>query len=308
MGHVPDHTPAAAAAEHAALIVAFDAGDLAGSERDGAVRLAAACAGCATLLADLAAIRAATAALPAPARTKDYRLTEADAARLRPTAWAQLVAWLGAPRSTVRPLAGALATLGIVGLLLGTTPGLFGPAATTLSTAAVPGVAPGLADGTSGASAGSAPLDLAPSPVSGPSAAAGFMGAAPAASPEAGGAAASPGLAALPAPSPASVAVPAESPVRGNIALPASTPPDAGVVTGPAAAGPPGSSAPVPLQGASKAAAPEAPGVTRSAPAQSAAPLEITDRTPLVAGSLILLLAALGLYGANRALRRGARG
>src|SRR5450756_2152990 len=122
MGHVPDHTPAAAAVEHAALIAALDAGDL-------------------------AVLRAATAALSAVPRTRDYRLTDADAARLRPSAWGRLVGWLGAPRSTVRPFAGGLAALGIAGLLLSTTPGFFGQAAMTLSTTGAPVVAPGDAGG-----------------------------------------------------------------------------------------------------------------------------------------------------------------
>ncbi len=326
MGHAPDHSPAAAAAEHAALIVALDAGDLSGGERDRATRLAAACAGCATLRADLALIRAATAALPAPRRTRDFRLTEADAARLRPSALRRLLGWIGAPRSSVRPLAGALATLGIVGLLLGTTPGLFGQE-TTVSTgsppAVAPGAAPGLAAGPPGvspgsAAAGGAPLDLGPSTVSEPSAVAGFAGAAPVASSGVGEVPATPGLAALPAPSPAAVAVPAESPAaialpapspaRGNVALPASAPPSAGVVTGPAAAGPPSSSAPASAQGVSKSTAAEGSEVARSAPAPAASPLAATDRAPLVAASLILLLAGLALYTANRVLRRQAGG
>src|SRR5450759_2403251 len=138
MGHVPDHTPAAAAVEHAALIAALDAGDLAGIERDRAATLVGTCAGCASLLADLSVLRAATAALPAVPRTRDYRLTDADVARLRPSAWGRLVGWLGAPRSKVRPLAGGLAALGIAGLLLSTTPGFFGQAAMTLSTTGAP--------------------------------------------------------------------------------------------------------------------------------------------------------------------------
>src|SRR5450759_1205686 len=118
MGHVPDHTPAAAAVEHAAMIAALDAGDLAGDERDRAARLVDRCAGCAALLGDLAIIRTATATLPAPPRRRDYRLSDADAARLRPSAWRSVIGWIGTPRSTVRPLAGGLAALGIAGLLL----------------------------------------------------------------------------------------------------------------------------------------------------------------------------------------------
>lgn len=112
------HTPAAEAADHAELIVALDAGDLGGPDLDRARALSASCAGCAALLADLAAIRGALPALPVPPRRRDYRLTDADAARLRPTGWRRALEWLAAPRSAVRPLATGLATLGVVGLLL----------------------------------------------------------------------------------------------------------------------------------------------------------------------------------------------
>src|SRR5664279_2289441 len=133
MLRAPDHSPAAAAAEHAALLVAFDAGDLAGREGDVAATLASTCPGCASLVADLALLRAATAALPTRPRTRDYRLTDADAARLRPSAWRRLLRWLAAPRSPVRPLAGGLAALGIAGLLLTATPGFLGGSATSLT-------------------------------------------------------------------------------------------------------------------------------------------------------------------------------
>jgi hypothetical protein len=112
------HSPAAQAEDHAALIVALDAGDLAGAEFRTAESLAASCSGCAALMDDLAAIRGAMTALPAPPRRRDYRLTEADAVHLRPSGWRRLLEWLAAPGSAVRPLATSLATLGVVGLLL----------------------------------------------------------------------------------------------------------------------------------------------------------------------------------------------
>ncbi len=118
------HSPAAEAQDHAALIVALDAGDLAGAELLAAEALATSCAGCAALLHDLAAIRVAMAALPVPPRRRDYRLTTEDAARLRPSGLRRLLEWLAAPGSAVRPLATGLATLGVVGLLL--TSGLSG--------------------------------------------------------------------------------------------------------------------------------------------------------------------------------------
>jgi hypothetical protein len=124
------HAPAADAADHAALIAALDAGDLAGPDLDRARALAASCAGCAELLGDLAVIRATLPALPVSPRRRDYRLTDGDAARLRPTGWRRVVEWLAAPRSSVRPLATGLATLGVVGLLLTAgLPGFAGSAA-----------------------------------------------------------------------------------------------------------------------------------------------------------------------------------
>lgn len=129
------HTPAAEAQDHAALIVALNAGDLAGAELLAAESLAASCTGCAALVFDLAAIRGAMTALPVPPRRRDYRLTAEDAARLRPSGWRRLLEWLAAPGSTVRPLATGLATLGVVGLLLTSgLPGLlsgFGGAASS---------------------------------------------------------------------------------------------------------------------------------------------------------------------------------
>ena len=112
------HLPAAEAQDHAALIVALDAGDLAGAELTAAESLVASCGGCAALADDLVAIRGAMSALPTPARRRDYRLTAEDAARLRPSGWRRLLEWLAAPGSTVRPLATGLATLGVIGLLL----------------------------------------------------------------------------------------------------------------------------------------------------------------------------------------------
>jgi hypothetical protein len=321
MHPAPDHSPAAAGAEHAALIVALDAGDLAGRERDAAATLASTCSGCASLLADLAVVRAATAAIVVTPRTRDYRLTEADAARLRPSSWRSLVRWLAAPRSTVRPLAGGLAALGIAGLLLTTTPGFFGGAASLLSSGA-PVVAPGLPEGPGGAAGGgavpgaasnvgpSAAANLAPSAAASaevrPNAAAPIGPAAseaPAASPLAVPPATTPGLAALPAPSLA--ALPARSPA--TVALPAPTPvPDAGTVTGPASTPGVGSSGFAADAGAptdsTKAAPPEVSQGDRSAvPATREQAAQ--DRTVPLLLSLLLLGAGLGLLVANRVLR-----
>jgi len=141
------HSPAAEAEHHAVLIAALEAGDLAGAELTAAESLAASCAGCATLLLDLATIRGAMTDLPVPARRRDYRLSVEDAAHLRPSGWRRLVEWLAAPRSTVRPLATGLATLGVVGLLL---------------TSGLPGSLSGFGSaGSSSAMAPDAPVDSA---------------------------------------------------------------------------------------------------------------------------------------------------
>jgi len=136
------HTPAAQAEDHAALIVALDAGDLAGADLRAAEALAGSCTGCAALVDDLAAIRGAMTALPVPPRRRDYRLTAEDAARLRPSGWRRLLEWLAAPGSAVRPLATGLATLGVVGLLL---------------TSSLPGLLSGL--GSAGAAPAAAPAE-----------------------------------------------------------------------------------------------------------------------------------------------------
>lgn len=326
MHRAPDHSPAAAAAEHAALIVAFDAGDLVARERDAAATLTSQCPGCASLLADLALLRAATAELPARRRTRDYRLSDADAARLRPSAWRSLLRWLAAPRSTVRPLAGGLAALGIVGLLLTATPGFLGGSSTSLTTAGAPAEAPAAADGAAGAVAGSAlsgtvagsalPGAVAGSGLPAPSAAssagpltqvrpnaaapvAPIASAAAAPGPALGGSGAAPGVVAVPPPSPLAVALPAPSP-----------PPGAGTVTGPAA----GPRASTGSSGFSTNSGPGTDSTTEAVPPEAAqggrtvvlpSPAQPApqDRAVPILLSLALLAAGLGLFVVNRVLR-----
>lgn len=108
-------------------IAAYAAGDLEGHELTIATESIASCRACARLADDLALIRSATRRLPQPTRTRDFRLTEADAARLRPLGWRGLVASLGGPRfAFTQPLAAGLATLGLAGILLATLPVGFG--------------------------------------------------------------------------------------------------------------------------------------------------------------------------------------
>ena len=76
--------PAARHADHDPMLVAslLDA-DLADAQRATAQARIDTCADCATLYADLLAVSVATRAQPAPPRQRDFRLTAADAARLR---------------------------------------------------------------------------------------------------------------------------------------------------------------------------------------------------------------------------------
>ena len=109
------------------LIAAHASGDLAGRDLAQADELVASCPDCALLSADLRAIVSATAGLPAVERPRDFRLSPADAARLRPTGWRRAVGWLRGDPSTsrggaMRPLAIGLTTLGLVGLVFSATP------------------------------------------------------------------------------------------------------------------------------------------------------------------------------------------
>lgn len=111
-------------AHDALLLAALTSGDaLEAADRARADAQVRDCAACAALLADLVAIRAATVELPAPRRRRDFRLTEADAARLRPAGWRRVLVAFGSPRARLAgPASLGLATLGIAGLLLATVP------------------------------------------------------------------------------------------------------------------------------------------------------------------------------------------
>lgn len=104
------------------LVAAHAAGDPAERDAGTVAGWIESCADCRRLATDVAAIRVATAALPAPRRTRDFRLSDDDARRLRQGGWRAVARWFASPRlSFAAPLGSALATLGIVGLLVGTT-------------------------------------------------------------------------------------------------------------------------------------------------------------------------------------------
>ena len=84
----------------------------------------AGCPDCLALHADLVTLAAALPATVVPARPRDYTLSPADAARLRPRGWRRWIGAIGSSRDVItRPLAIGFTTLGLAGLLVATVPG-----------------------------------------------------------------------------------------------------------------------------------------------------------------------------------------
>jgi hypothetical protein len=266
------------------LIARLAAGDLDEGEAVDANALVAACPACAQLHDDLRSIMAATAGLPAPRRTRDFRLTDADGARLRRTGWHRLLGRFGDPRlAFTKPLAGGLVALGIAGLVLTAAPSL------------IPAI------GTSGAAPAQAPFALDQA-TAGP---AGFGSGSGGAVPAAGNVEPSfrafqSGPPPLPAASaaPATIATPAASSEPAASALPAASagpsgapPADLGVGGGTAAGSSP---APV-IEGNPSVGKSIEPG---SGPAEGPSALLLV--------SLILLVVGGGLFLLRWAARRTA--
>ncbi len=274
----PDHDEA--------LIARLAADDLtAGSADD---RLARSwvtdCPACAELLGDLRAIVAATSALPAPRRTRDFRLTEADASRLRSRGWRGLVARFGTPgMAFTRPLAAGLATLGIAGLLLASLPsGLLGSASSTSERALSP-----IGNQAGGGSYGAA-VTAAPAPA--------IQGAAP-----------SPAGSAVPAAPAASAAASAPA-ASANPVPAASAQPDSGLPSS-APASPGAGGVGVTSDGSSKGSGGPGQGLSSPPTAASSAsdsgvPESGGGPSPLAALSFVLLAAGLVLGGLRLAARR----
>lgn len=140
------------------LIARLAAADLTEPEAAAARELVAACPACAELHADLRSIMAATASLPAPRRTRDFRLTDADATRLRRRGWRRLLGGFGEPRlAFTKPLATGLVTLGIAGLVFALAPSFLATAGLSMTSATAATAAPAFAPapGDAGAAAGS---------------------------------------------------------------------------------------------------------------------------------------------------------
>ncbi len=156
------------------LIAAFAAGDLQGSEETTAAELVASCRTCARLADDLAVIRLAVASLPAVRRRRDFTLSAADAARLRPRSWRRFLVPLAGPRlAFMQPMAAGLATIGLAGLLFATIPALsgagIGSGGASVETSTDRNAAPVQPVPSDGSEAGESPPNLAlPAPSSSP--------------------------------------------------------------------------------------------------------------------------------------------
>jgi hypothetical protein len=110
-----DRTPATHATHDELLLARLYGGDVDERERRRALDQMAACQDCANVFADLGSIAVATAALPTPPRSRNFTLTEADAARLgrRSVGWA-IFDWLGRTKA----LGGSMVAAGLVGVVL----------------------------------------------------------------------------------------------------------------------------------------------------------------------------------------------
>jgi len=273
----PDHDDA--------LIARLAADDLiAGSADDRLARSwVADCPACAELLGDLQSIVAATSALPTPRRTRDFRLTEADAARLRPRGWRGLVARFGSPEMAfTRPLAPGLATLGIAGLLLTSLPlGL--PGASSTSERALSPIANPVGGGNYGAAVTAAPAPAIQEPP--PSAASSALPA---------GAAPSPAASSIPAP--------AASDVRDGSAPDSASPSIAPAP--PSGGGGVGLTTDGGSKGAGTGADVGSPAPGGPTPSDTGAPAGQAGPSPLVVLSLLLLASGLVLGGLRLAARR----
>ena len=122
MPHPATVDPVAHADHDPVLVATYAAGDATGAELATATALVAGCAACAALHHDLRAIATALPLMPAPHRTRDFRLTAEQAASLRSTGWRRLLAPFAGPRfAFAAPLGSGLAALGLAGILLAGT-------------------------------------------------------------------------------------------------------------------------------------------------------------------------------------------
>jgi hypothetical protein len=168
----PARTPSDHATHDVELIAALADADPAtpSPDRERAERQLRGCVDCSRLHADLLALRDSIATASAPTRPREFVLTDADAARLRPRGWRQALAFFGSTRDGFsRPLALGLTTFGLVALLVTSIPsGLVGLGSSGGATSAELSTV-GAAIGSAGPSA-AASVAAAPTPAAAPAA------------------------------------------------------------------------------------------------------------------------------------------
>ena len=140
------------------LIVRLFGGDVDAPDRARALDLLDGCEDCAGLFAELGATADATAALPVPARPRDFILTEADAARLR--RGRRGIGVLSLLRRT-RAIGGSLVAIGLVGIVATASLGIMGGTAATTSTGNRSGAFGYTADTAAGGAVTAGPAALA---------------------------------------------------------------------------------------------------------------------------------------------------
>jgi hypothetical protein len=120
------------------LVARFAVADVEGAaQQHEAQELVRRCSECAALAADIKAISKSVATMPAPARTKDFRLTPQEADRLRGGRFDRFLRTLtGSSWTTVRPVAAVALSIGLVMSVVGAMPllGAAGGAAAPLDT------------------------------------------------------------------------------------------------------------------------------------------------------------------------------
>ena len=126
MTHPQQPTAASDHARHDTALIAALADrepDLEARDLTRARDLVAQCEGCRDLLAELVIIRDAIPASATPVRPRTFTLSEADARRLRSTGWRRLIGFFGSARDGFsRPLAIGFTTIGIVALVVTSSP------------------------------------------------------------------------------------------------------------------------------------------------------------------------------------------
>lgn len=286
VNHFPTRPDDAAGhADHdALLIVAFAEGALTDAEAAGAAAIVASCPACARLADDVRLLRTAVRALPAAARPRDFRLTEADAARLRRTGWRRFLVPLAAPRfAFTRPLAGALVTLGLAGILVTAVPGVLQAPGQILSTVGNSVTLQESAAGDTAAGGAAAGAAAAPGSSSGLTTAGGAAAAAPSPAVE-------PSLAAAPS-------VAAAAPALTAAPSPAMAPQRAGASAVPGATLPAEATAPFAAAASASAATDKSAeaGSLGAAPVPMGVGSQASGPPLLLIAAVVLLLAGLGL-------------